>query len=141
MRPTDQELKSITKEEPMKNIRSAILMTLMGLVVFSLISVQSGSPALAQTMGPELIAASQFPNDIIGETYVPSLYYATVELVAVSQFPGDIMGEAYVPSLYYEIADYAGAGNLVAIDNFPYHLAGECYCPPLYYEALVLVQQ
>lgn len=123
----------------MKSGRSAVMIAMMSLAVFSLVA----GPGFAGTTGQVLVPASQFPNDIVREAYVPSLYYYTAGLVEVSQFPAGVMGEVYVPSLYYDGADVVGATNvqLVAIDDFPHHLGGECYCPPLYYDTLVVAQK
>ncbi len=55
-------------------------------------------------------------------------------LVPAHPFPYEIMGENYVPSLYFP-ADSVRDERLVAVADFPTVTWEYCYCPSLYYEA------
>jgi hypothetical protein len=55
-------------------------------------------------------------------------------LVPAAVFPYDIVGENYVPSLYFS-AYQSEDERLVVAPNFPYVTCDLCYSPSLYYEA------
>ncbi len=56
------------------------------------------------------------------------------KLVPATPFPYEIMGENYVPSLYFS-EEQIGDERLVAAPDFPYETLDLCYSPSLYYEA------
>ena len=55
-------------------------------------------------------------------------------LMPAAAFPHDIVGENYVPSLYFSVSRSEDE-RLVVAPNFPYETCDLCYSPSLYYEA------
>ncbi len=55
-------------------------------------------------------------------------------LAPAADFPDGIVAENYVPSLYYP-AESRGIDHLVAAPDFPYSTCDLCYSPSLYFEA------
>lgn len=104
-----------TRQEFLKGLGRIVIPGLT-IVAISL----SAAPALAQSVtggGASLGPASVFPYDVVGQSYVPSLYFPAPQredepLVAAPDFPYETGDLCYAPSLYYEARKIAAVQAL-----------------------------